>query len=1138
MPIYDLNAEQRKAAVSRCAEIAVSAGAGSGKTRLLVARYLHYVMKDRLSLNSIAAITFTNKAADQMKARVAARARELSEENAADSAFWKKVAAGVHHAPISTIHSFCSGILRAHPVEAGIDPAFTVLDDVTTADLRSETIDSFILKRQSDIPDDMSFLADVFGITGLKQIYHSLLLSRPHVVKFLDMFEHESGINETSFINAYQSSQKERLNEYLETIKGFHAFRPAGDGFVQEYDSFKELIGEIVTMLEMSTIDPDRIEIEIGMLNFRKGSAPKWGTERLRRLKTEMKGCRELIERIIAFERKEKHIVPKTAALVLREFVLLDNAYLKRKKSLSGYDHDDILIETWRLLRSNVRLCREISHSFKHILVDEFQDTDGIQMDILNMIAGNSSAVLFTVGDPKQSIYRFRGADVSVFNMFISRVETDFHRLTTNYRSTPSVMTFVNTVFENIIGNEPGPLFEAVYSPMKPYRKEIDQSGPSVDIFVIDGSDVNNRRAKEAELIARRITEFRNKGIRGKRYRYSDMAILLRKGTSVGFYEEALMRSGIPYVNRIGGRLSGNPVAYDIGNLLGWLNAPENSALLTAVLLSPFIGFDADTVFRLRLLAGSAENMPSFLLGRRSDGDTQFDLAAGILSGLLRHINRTSIRALLEDAFDRSGYTAQLLADTVRGEQSLAVTDLILETADRFEENGGTSAGFAELLLSGREFAAESAQVETEGDAVPVLTIHGAKGLEFPVVFLADIPTGTKGGRKNTVLFDDNLGPGFNIRNERGASVETYASWHVGRENRKRDIAENKRLFYVGSTRAEDYLVILGEKPKKSDALYEQNNWMSWLYASLDIPVDDMAESVTTDIYRMFRVDDKIDVPQVSMYDFWRTVLADAEKTVSKPVRISDTLIGDIPPVMSTGVPLSLSPTKLIEYRACPARYYFRYVHGLDLSFSDREGSNVGAAYGDFAHHVMEKIDLAHPDSWPNTAQILYDQSLPEHLLTSLVTDLKQFAESSVYHDFICPADEIRREEPFTMLFRDAIIRGSIDLYCRMDDNITIIDYKTTSSVPETLDDIPERYRFQLGLYSLAVYNAQHVTPSRLILQFLGAGKSFELPCNQLLVNEIEKTLEDVLERMDRNDFSPMRGERCGNCPYEYLCRR
>jgi len=183
MPIFDLDTEQSFAATATGGEVAISAGAGSGKTRLLVSRYLYYIKKEQLPLSSIAAITFTNKAADQMKVRISEKAFELAAKNADERDMWLHIAENIHHAPISTIHSFCSSILRSHPVEAGIDPFFTVLDEITNAKLKNNAVNSFIDARLAEIPDEMFFLVNNVGMDGLKKILRVFLDKRTYMIQ-------------------------------------------------------------------------------------------------------------------------------------------------------------------------------------------------------------------------------------------------------------------------------------------------------------------------------------------------------------------------------------------------------------------------------------------------------------------------------------------------------------------------------------------------------------------------------------------------------------------------------------------------------------------------------------------------------------------------------------------------------------------------------------------------------------------------------------------------------------------------------------------------------------------------------------------------------------------------------------------
>ncbi|MBT4484131.1 MAG: UvrD-helicase domain-containing protein, partial [Candidatus Latescibacteria bacterium] len=186
MPLTKLDNYQKNASTLTNSEIVVSAGAGSGKTRLLVGRYLHLVKSHSVPLSAIVAITFTDKAAGQMKAAIAERARELSVSNDNDSAFWKDIADNVHSAPISTIHAFCNSILRRYPLEAGIDPLFTILANTTLSSLTGEALETFMTRRMESEPEEIDFLLRTFGMPGLKRMYRILLRERARLITFLD----------------------------------------------------------------------------------------------------------------------------------------------------------------------------------------------------------------------------------------------------------------------------------------------------------------------------------------------------------------------------------------------------------------------------------------------------------------------------------------------------------------------------------------------------------------------------------------------------------------------------------------------------------------------------------------------------------------------------------------------------------------------------------------------------------------------------------------------------------------------------------------------------------------------------------------------------------------------------------------
>ncbi|MFC1561061.1 UvrD-helicase domain-containing protein [Candidatus Latescibacterota bacterium] len=1142
MPISDLDTDQRHAATASGGEVAVSADAGSGKTRILVSRYLHLVKKEKLHLSEIAAITFTNKAANQMKEKITEKAYELAVKNPEDLKMWLHVAENAHFAPISTIHSFCNSILRNHPIDAGLDPFFKVIDEVTNSELKNKVINRYVISQMLEKPNNMAFLMDTFGMSELKKILRSLLDKRTHVVKFLDSIEHSCTIDTATLQEKYKKSLLKQTDTFIYMLKEFHTFRPESDRIVEIYDILFDGLEKISDMQKNDIVDTAYITFILDSIVVKGGSSNKWGKDRLKALRDEMKECKIFLNSLISFYENEKDVTAKAASLLVENYNLIESLFLETKKSGEYLDNDDILIETWKLLRTNGKLCQKISLSYRHILVDEFQDTDGIQMDILRMIAGNSPTMLFTVGDSKQSIFRFRGADVTVFDEFKQNAE-NFLRMKANYRSSPSIISFINATFSKIMGDEPEFPFEAVYTAMKPVRNEVSNS-PAVELVVVDikGSDL--RRTNEANFIAKRIRELNTGDRKSKKYSFRDMALLLRKGTQVNDYEEAFLREGIPFVNKIGGRLSDSPVAYDIGNLLSWLCHPADPVVLTAVLISPFFNVDSDTLFKIKTSAGAAEKIPSFIIETKDFSSDDLNKLANtkkiseILKGLLSIFNRVSIRDVLNKAFEETGYTLSLLADRIIGEQSLAVIDLILETADTFEKNGGSPGEFANLLLSGERFTEESARVETKDDALSILTIHRAKGLEFKVVFLADI---TSRGRKvsGDIVFDDDLGPGFNIRDKHGGRIKTYVNRYTENIERKEKIAESKRLFYVGCTRAKDHLVISGgTPPRELDCKYEKDNWMRWLHASLSISPDGELSESTNDAFVYHRIHKNNAAGSTTVTDHWKKLLNSTEKDKTIEDYPLEKLIAPVKSVPVSDVPAHTSPTQIMDYTICPALYVYKHVHGLDIqspvSFP-QQNDNLGIHYGLLAHTVLEKLDFNDSNGWESLVETMAGSNMPAVLIKKLNNDLRRFSESDLFRQ-ITKAEELRSEEPFAFIEHDVLVRGKIDLIYRNGNNPVIVDYKTEKIRVEEIHEVSESYRLQLGLYALAVSRALSLLPSRLVLYYLSAGVSFDFPCTQTILDNISATLKNVLKSMSEGNFSPVFSERCDLCPYKTLC--
>jgi len=1156
MPLSRLDKHQKQIAASAGYEIAVSAGAGSGKTRLLVGRYLFLLKSEGVPMAEIVAITFTEKAAAQMKAAVAEGARELAVENPGDAVFWRNVASNIHSAPISTIHSFCNSILRKYPCESGLDPFFTIIDDVSLSVLTGEAVDDFIGYRMETESDAYEELLGSFGMSGLRRMFRTMLSERARLLAFLDDFDLESP---DELERRYKAFLKDRLKEYHRLLSDFHALAPGEDGYAASIEGLLADLSLLISQCDGDAVDVDFVlRILDGMReNARKGSRRKWedcGVP-LGAVKSGVKELRSFLEILASFHRNELGVTAKTAAVLLEEWKHLESYFLDLKKRRSFLDHDDTLIETWKLLRNNASVLREVSRAYRHILVDEFQDTDRIQMDILMMIAGNSASPLFTVGDPKQSIYRFRGADVSVFNNFAAGMNVEFKSLKINYRSAPAIIDFVNHVFGRIMGRgEISETYEAPYYDMKPYRSDGD-AGYGVEIAVIESGGASERRRREAEFIARRIEELKER----YGYAFRDMALILRKGTRTRRYEEAFLARGIPYVNLTTWDPFRSPEAYDCANLLRWLCEPGDPVLFSAVLLSPFFGVTPEELHGMRRLAGRAENMPfAFLYGNGITGHEWYEgkgfgRIREILTELLRMRDRRTVREILEYAFDETDYTLTLLADPVSGELALSVIDLILEAADGFEESGGGIHEFSRLLLQGSVSTNATPRVEVQEDAVNIITIHKAKGMEYKAVFLADVADCPRGDSA-PLYFDEELGIGFTVRDSCGKRMKTMVGCIVAETEKRKETAESKRLFYVGCTRAENHLVISGGRPQRDlDPTYESGNWMGWLHAALGMdsegnPGDDTPEG----LFRYVRISEDPESTGVSPADFWSDVAGGEKGGAFEDPALEEmmTLLERVP---VPGVPEHLSPTRILDYIECPAYYLYRHIHGVEPRRKGTRGDGYGERYGLLAHGILEKVvtrgwesmlagDVGRDgyfsaDSYDELSHIvpLAGKKIPESWRERLIEELRTFTESTLYGEIIT-SEIVRCEEPFAFILEDVLVRGTMDVLFRSGDEIGIVDYKTDATDGMDAERVPERYRVQLGMYAYAVERAEYVLPSRLVIHYLAPGVSRDVPCTREFLDEISAVLAGSLEKMRSGDFTPRKSERCGSCPYSGLC--
>ena len=1120
MPLSILDTDQKLAAVTPEAEVAVTAGAGSGKTRLLVGRYLYLVGTLEVPPEKIVAITFTEKAASHMKASVMRGARKLAESDPERKAFWASVADAVPDAPISTIHAFCNCILRRYPVEAGLDPLYGIIDDTAARELAREIVDASIRDLFNERPEDGAFLAGIFGMRGLRRLFHALLSERPRLTTMLDSLD----CSDPAELEAlYFGALASMLDTRMKTVREFHTLGPAEDKLTYILDTLLERLGAVSDALSgPGRVDdaPDAVRTCLGLLASvrTKGSAARWAEARVpaTTVRSSLKELKSLMESIGTFLARERGVTARAAVLLMGAFRELGGRFLTAKKARSVLDHDDTLVETWTLLRTNIAVLREVAAGIKHILVDEFQDTDAIQLDILRMISGNSAAGLFTVGDPKQSIYRFRGADIAIFHDFIASNAVDFKKLRRNYRSAPGIVSFVNRLFSRVMGDEPvhGKI-EALYRNMKPVRGADTVEQP-VEIMVVEGRTGEKCRRAEAAAIAARIHELREQ----EGYSYCDMALISRKGTTLRVFEEALLAEGIPYVNSSGGDPFSRPEALDIGTLLGWLADHHDPVLFCGLLLSPFFGVPEATVHGLVRAAGDSEMLPgAFFADDTLIGHplcVGHDLAGvrDVLIELSALRDVAGTRDVLEIAFERTDFTLVHLADPVAGEVSLAVIDHILERADSFEADGGAPEDFARLLRDGDLRSDRMPAVDPRGDALNIMTIHKAKGLEFPVVFLADV-TGRPRSDDKPLVFDKELGPGFAIRDEAGNSLPTLVRSLTTDRHRREQIAESKRLFYVGCTRAENRLVISGgvKGAITADPSYEKDNWMGWVHTALEIPAD-VDESFMPAGVRYERIS-AVGNGGGHRADGFRESVAEegVEPGEDDIARASALMTPDPAPQAMAPVPW-LTPSMIMAFTSDPETCHDSHMPGIGDRTESAGADGRGAAYGILAHRVLEQWDFGDPSGSAKLVDMLADDSVPAEARATLRRELERFGGSPLAGR-IARAETVCRETPFACILPDGVLlRGTIDCLFHDQDGWHIVDYKTDAVDPGDAPNAAERYRIQLALYALALERSEYELPCTLSVHFLGPGITCEIPVTPDMTAWAAATATDVARRM------------------------
>jgi ATP-dependent exoDNAse (exonuclease V) beta subunit len=1083
-----LNKEQR-AAVDARGLVFVSAGAGTGKTRVLVERFARAVCDGGVDVESILVITYTEKAAGELRSRIRA---ELVQRGRPD------LARALDGAWISTIHGFCHRLLRSHPFAAGVDPRFRVLDESQGRVLRGEAFEAALTEFCSG--DDLARLRllAVYGADGLRRmltgVYETLRSAGRELV--LELGERRS------------------LGECVEELR--EAARCLSDDTAQQ----------LLVLLEGEP-RADRL-VDLSDLRLRGERAATY--EEARRVVEQA-----ALDELAAADRD-----------LLQELLAsFAAAYQEAKDRESALDFEDLQLRARDLLRDDAAIREREQLRFRAIMVDEFQDTNRLQCELVDLIAGDGCERFF-VGDEFQSIYGFRHADVHVFRERRAEAGGGVVPLTMNYRSRPEVLGVVNHLFGGDFGDEFQPLAASGEFPDPVF-------GPPVELLVTDKASYADTklhwRRGEARAIARRIRELIDAGDATP----GEIVLLFAAGTDAEWYEEELRALGIATFRGTGRGYFGQQQVVDLLSYLRLLRNRYDDEALVSVLASPFVGVSNDA---LALLRRAATRRPLFVALERDLPEALPERDARLLRAFRQRYDRLtaassriSLERLCERVLAEHDYDLAVLAQW-DGRRRYANLRKLARLARSYEELRGPDVeGFVRFVRDQEAVGArelEAVAEEEGGDAVRLLTIHAAKGLEFKVVVVADAGRDKAPPASDEILALSDGRFGFRVADpvtseRRGA----YAYEEVKEARKAEERAERLRLYYVAMTRAIDRLLVSGSIDPARTA--DETTPMGWVLGRLDARAEiERAGRGPVELERggarvILRVDryaeDAPDVEPEAAAEDGQLALFAEDGGAALPA-----LVPPLPPLAEIPAPplhrvRRLSFSALALFERCSYRYYAERVVGMRPTDERMAAGAPGLAateIGDAVHRLLELVNLQEPlppDDLDTLVRAWYPRVGDEEL-ERIAGFVRSYCESELARR-VAALSGARPERPFAFEHDGVLLHGRLDVLQQDGDRALVVDYKTNTLEEGTPEEIVEHdYRLQRLVYALACFRAG-AKEVEVVYHFLERPDAVVSAIfRRTELSELEAELSAAIAKINAGEFRPTPDEFiCAGCP-------
>ncbi len=815
--------DQRTAVEAVVGDVAISAAAGSGKTTVLAHRFAH-AMKvhpaqgwDPARIDQILTITFTNKAAGEIAERV---------RRVVNSEISVEAGRRVGEAWISTIHTFCARLVRRHLLEAGVEPRFAQIDDVASALLKAEAFETTARGLYGQHAGSTRLL-DTSALSALRQdvidVHDNIRAMGldPRQVRVPSGLEEIEDLRLAAAVRA--DALRRTLGECAQT-ETVTRKRAALDEWCERLGACA--LGEAHSCEQLEALGRD---YDIKNLS---GAANLANRE-----------LRSALEVMVSAARAaaEDELLEGYRALV-ESFT---ESYARLKAERSSLDFDDLQERAIGLLDAHPALAKRYRDHFRLLMIDEFQDTNELQLRVIESLRGNNLCV---VGDERQSIYGFRYADVEVFERVRAQIATKVE-LSQNFRSHPAILGFVNHAFSqpHLFGAD---FMRLDAGPKGGRWSPLSSPAPRVECVLLDATAAKKAIvvAEEAKLVSRRIGELVGAGARA-----GDIAILLRNANNAALFAEALEGEGVPVLVSAGVALFDAEEVLELMALLRAIAVPTDDEALVNVLASRFVRLSDDGLLALRIdagheplwsalrAAGEGEVGASAL---SADDEAAARLAYRAIDELGAQQGLLSLHETVHAACEAFDYDLTLLSQGPAGLRAWSNVLKIARYAQQFEQvESSDPAAFVEYLAVRRDGSKDrAAAAEAGGDAVRIMTIHSAKGLEFPAVFVADLGAAKARAAGNAIVSkvdeDGRVVPVLGVRlpgDEDGGCAATAVYHRLSDERWSRELEEQKRCLYVACTRAEELLVVSGAANLAEPAA-EGSSIIDWVRESLGDP--------------------------------------------------------------------------------------------------------------------------------------------------------------------------------------------------------------------------------------------------------------------------------------------------------------